>query len=122
MAEKVKQTGIIIAIIAGITLPTLAIAWTGGGRLARVEVVAEEAKETGDLHTEEIKSLTGTIHTIQLNHKDTQALAAKSVEYMAKIEGKLTAIESRLTEQSTIQTVNSVKLATLIKDAGKDDE
>jgi hypothetical protein len=62
MAEKIKHAGIIIAVIAGITLPTLAIAWAGGGRLARVEVVAEEAKETGEINTKEIKALTEDIH------------------------------------------------------------
>lgn len=66
MADKVKQLGLVIAIIAGITLPTLAIAWAGGGRLARVEVVAKEAKNTGELHTTEIKALTEAIHSNEL--------------------------------------------------------
>lgn len=63
MAERFKTAGIIVAVIAGITLPTLAIAWAGGGRLARVEVVAEEAKETGKIHTREIKSLIEDVHS-----------------------------------------------------------
>lgn len=66
MAEKVKQTGIIIAIIAGITLPTLAIAWVGGGRLATVEVVAKGARDGVNKHTEEIKALTRDLHKAEL--------------------------------------------------------
>lgn len=116
MAEKIKNAGMIIAVIAGITLPTLAIAWAGGGRLARVEVVAEEAKKGVSLHTKEIKALIETMHAIQLNHKDTQALAAQSVKYMNKIDDKLSAIESRLSAQASIQAVNSTKLETLTKD------
>ena len=86
MAEKVKQTGIIIAIIAGITLPTLAIAWAGGGRLARVEVVAEGNKVGVDLHTKEIKALTDEVHKTELLYTSLKSTGESTKEDTSELK------------------------------------
>ena len=80
MADKAKQVGIVIAIIAGITLPTLAIAWAGGGRLARVEVVAENAKKTGEDNAADIKLLKDIIHSNELLLTGLKATADSTKE------------------------------------------
>lgn len=89
-----------------------AIVFAGGGYVMKIRGNSEDIKSNKvDIKTTNVK-----VHEIELNAKDTQALAAKAAEAMVSIDGKFSTIQTQLNAQATIQAVNSEKLKTLTKD------
>ena len=105
MAEQVHnylRTGIILA----------AIIFAGGGYAMKINGNSGAIVSNSD----KIEKVAGDVHRIELNAKDTHALAAKAAEAMISIDSKFSDIQTKLNDQAIVQGVNSAKLKTLTKD------
>lgn len=88
------------------------IVFAGGGYAMKVN---SNSSAIGKVD-EKADANTKAIHKVELNAKDTQALAAKAAEAMVSIDSKFSDIQTKLNNQATIQAINSTKLETLTKD------
>ncbi len=87
--------------------------------------VMKVRSNSNDIDTleKEVKVVQKDVHNLELSDKDIANLAQKSVDYMTRINKSLDNIQRTqvkqadiLSEQKTIQAVNSQKLQTLTKD------
>jgi len=103
--EEVHNYLRMIVLLAGIV-------FAGGGYAMKVSSNSSaiiKVEEKADANME-------AIHKVELNAKDTQALAAKAAEAMVSIDSKFSDIQTKLNEQAVIQGINSTKLESLTKD------
>ncbi len=67
-------------------------------------------------NTDGIEVVKEDVHRIELDAKDIKALAATAAAAAIASDVKFATIQSQLTEQATIQAINSTKLESLTKD------
>ena len=108
-------------IKTAIVVGAIVFAW--GGYAMKISGNSDAIATNEISRTEADKAITAKvdgaiedIHRIELNAKDTHALASQAAEALLSIDVKFSTIQTQLNEQATIQAVNSEKLKTLTKD------
>jgi len=105
----------------GIILATIIFAgggwtWQIKGNTLKIAEVKTESVLADRTIAKKVDKAAEDIHRIELNAKDTHALAATAASAMVSIDSKFTTIQTQLNNQAIIQATNSEKLKTLTKD------
>ena len=109
------KTRNLVVIACTVIMTVIAV---GGIIYACGAVTGDIQENKEDIAKVELKAVANehAIHEVELTAKDIKALAATAANASIAADRKFEVIQKRLTEQATIQAVNSTKLESLTKD------
>ena len=87
------------------------IVFAGGGYVMKISAMDKSVIN----NKEKIERVADDVVNIRLDAKDTHALAAAAARSMQIIETRFGVIQTQLSNQATIQAINSTKLESLTK-------